>query len=202
MMIHFSIYMLDFWEWSTVLISFDNFLSEFSIDLTLERWLKFSVIMFKMSLAEIYILWYSCINLLVVMIDVEAMSFIWVIWWSIIETLWCISMIKSDWALTCINNITTDSSDDVLFLCFVKWLSELSIASNVTLVSNDVLMIFITLIVYIRCKHDQLHFERNVSLIILSWSIHHLLKLSIITDYFFYFKCVFDSKCILFKLQI
>ena len=63
-------------------------------------------------------------------------------------------MIKSDWALTCIDNIMTDSSDDISFLCFVKQLSELSIASDVTLVSNDVLMISITLIVHIRCEHD------------------------------------------------
>ncbi len=202
MMIHFSIHMLEFLKWSTVLISFDNFLSEFSVDLTLERWLEFSVIMFKIFLAEIYIFWYSCISLLIVMIDVKAMSFIWVIWWSIIETLWCISMIKSDWASTCINNITTDSSDDVSFLCFVKQLSELSIAFDVTLVLNDVLMISITLIVHIKCKHDQLHLERDVSLIILSWSIHRLLKSSVVTDHFLHLKCVFDSKCMFFKLQI
>jgi len=48
----------------------------------------------------------------------------------------------------------TDSSDDISFLCFVKQLLELSIASDVTLVSNDVLMISITLIVHIRCEHD------------------------------------------------
>ncbi len=202
MMIHFSIRMLESWKWSTVLISFDNFLSEFSVDLTLERWLEFSVIMFKMSLAEIYILWYSCISLLIVTIDVESMSSIWVIWWSIIETLWSVSRIKSDWALTCINDITIDSSDDVSFLCFVKQLSELSIASDVTLVLNDVLMISITLTVHIRCEHDQLHLERDVSLIILSWSIHCLLKSSVIIDHFLHLKCVFDSKCMFFKLQI
>jgi len=155
-----------------------------------------------MFLAEIYILWYSCISLFIVMIDVEAMSFIWVIWWLIIETLWDVLRIKSDWASTCINHITADSSDDVLSLCFIKQLSKLSIASDVTLVSNDVLMISITLIVHIKCEHDQLHLECNVSLIILSWSTHHLLKSSVITDHFLHFKCVFDSKCMFFKLQI
>ncbi len=201
-MIRFSICMLEFLKWSTVLISFDNFLSKFSVDLTLKRWVEFSVIMSKISLAEIYILWYSCINLLVVIIDVKAMSFIWVIWWSIIETFWYVSMIKSDWASTCINNIMTDFSDDISFLCFVKQLSELSIAFDVTLISNDVLMISITLIVHIRCEHDQLHLERDVFLIILSWSIHRLLKSSVITDHFLHLKYIFDSKCMLFKLQI
>jgi len=177
-------------------------LSKFFVNLTLERWLKFSVIMFKMFLAEIYILWYSCISLLVIMIDVKTMSFIWVIWWLIIETLWDVLRIKSDWVSTCINDITTDSSDDISFFYFVKQLSELSIASDVMLMSNDVLMISITLTIHIRCEHDQLHFEHDVSLIILSWSIHRLLKSSVITDHFLYFKCVFNNKCIFFKLQI
>jgi len=184
------------------LISFENFLSEFSVDLMLEKWLEFSVIMFKISLAEIYILWYSCINLLVITIDVKAILSIWVIWWSIIETFWNVSRIKSDWALTCINDITTDSSDNVSSLYFIKQLSELSIASDVMLVLNDVLMISITLTVHIRCEHDQLYLERDVSLIILSWSIHCLLKLSVVIDHFLHLKCVFDSKCIFFKLQI